>query len=170
MRYAMILAVAALVISSPFGVGNAQQIYWDPGEQLDGTITEKDFDFTLEEPERPKSLIELEVYDSGEIDVSDMEEPAPEVAPPIRPRSTVESPAARETPRQPRSRLPRSLRQEQSTERAPKASVQQQKRRGTPVPAVAGQEDKAEPKKMEWGKVEVKTVEPKSKLQWGRQK
>ncbi|MEJ2717738.1 MAG: hypothetical protein P8182_11440 [Deltaproteobacteria bacterium] len=168
MRYALILAVAALLISSPLG-GFAQQIYWNPGEQQDATITDKDFIVSFAEPEKPKSLAEREVYDTGEIDTSDMDEGSAAVAPLPEPRSRRESPALRETPRPTRSRLPRSLKQEQSTERGSKASVRQQKRRGTPVPAVAGREDKAEAKKMEWGKVEVKTVEPKNKLQWGRQ-
>ncbi len=105
MKTLLIVAVAVLLCSAPAGIARADEIYWDPGEELDIEITPKDLPFKIMQPaKQPKSLGQLEIYDLGEAEEAPAEPPAPVVSAPVQPRSESETPTYRE----PSARRPRS--------------------------------------------------------------
>ena len=165
MKHLIVLGLAMLLVSSPLGISYAQNIYWDPDERRDATITASDFDTKFQVNKKAKSWAEMGIYDTGEIDVSDLDEMEPSVVQRPRPRRTIE------TPRPSRTRQERAPASVRDRDRLPKASERESGRSSSASgPEVTGEGSKTQSKKMKWGRVEVKPVEPKTKLQWGRGK
>ena len=173
------IVLVGLFVSAPLGMGIAQ-MYWTPGEESAPSVQpaqpKLDFDRDVLSP----SLKDKEIYDYQETGIIEPEEaapatttqPAPVPAPRVRQQqNAIEDPL-------PRRIVPRPSRRERTVTPTPRATRTQpsqptvtpaeKKQAPTSVTAPADSDDK---KKMQWGKVEVKPVEPqqeKKKLQWGK--
>jgi hypothetical protein len=160
MRLTFFIALIALLVASPLGMTYAAEVYWNPERQESGTISDKDFEVKVGPSKSTKSLGDLEVYDNyGE--EPDEQAPAPAVSRVVP--STTRRPAARSVD------TPRSLRRapaasQRSTGPSAKAK-QKQEPKASAVPAEVG--DRPETKKLQWGKVDVKSAGPKAKFKWG---
>jgi hypothetical protein len=184
MKRVLFLGVLCSLLAFPL---HATEIFWDESPPADPTITNKDFNFKYGSFKPAKSLEQMDVYDSGErlkldyeieaekaamapvtartddtVDLPQSSSPAitrPE--PTRRTRSTI-APARREaTP----SRVEPAVHPETSVS---SPDMPEEVRRPVPVPAIAEEPVKTEPKKLQWGQTETKpSSEPQAKFKWG---
>jgi hypothetical protein len=166
---------------------HATEIFWDQSPPSDPTVSAKDFSHKYGSFTPAKSLEQMDVYDSGErlkldyeieaeraaaagtaerrSDVVDLPQSSPRAitqpATTRRTRSTVE-PARREvTP----SRVEPAVHPETPVT---KPEIPEETKRPVPVPAIAEEPTKTEPKRLQWGQPEGKpAAESPSKFQWG---
>lgn len=173
MRNLCTLALVALFITAPLGMSTAQ-MYWTPGEERELTVPKDEFNLEFGRDVRAPSFKDREVYDYQEPEfIEPQQEPTPTTAarPAVRPQRTIEEP-------RPSRVVPRAVRRERSVTPGPRSTeprpapavIEQGEKKQVPTPVTAPT-DQAEKKNMQWGKVEVKPVEPtpeKKKLQWGK--
>ena len=184
MKRILFLSLVCSLLAFPL---HASEIFWDENPPPDPTITNKDFSFKYGSFKPAKSLEQMDVYDSGKLlkldyeieaekamlprtsersgDVVDLpQSPAPAVTrpePTRRTRSTV-SPARREaTP----SQVEPVVHPESPVT---KPSGTEELKRPVPVPAIADEPGKTEPKKLPWGQQDTKSSsETQTKFKWG---
>jgi hypothetical protein len=184
MKRVLFLGVLCSLLAFPL---HATEIFWDETPPSDPTITDKDFSLKYGSFKPAKSLEQMDVYDSGELlklnyeieaekamtpptserssDVVDLPLSSPPAItrpePTRRTRSTV-APAQREaTP----SRVEPAVRPETPVA---KPDIPEETRRPVPVPAIAEEPVKTEPKKLQWGQQDTKPLaEPTTKFKWG---
>ncbi len=184
MKRVLFLGVLCSLLAFPL---HAAEIFWDESPPSDPTITDKDFNFKYGSFKPAKSLEQMNVYDSGELLKLDYEiEAEKAMTPPVtaqssdavdlpqssspaitrpeptrRTRSTVAPARREETP----SRVEPAVHPDTSVTRP---DVSEETKRPVPVPAVADEPVKTEPKKLQWGQPEkTPSSEPQAKFKWG---
>lgn len=185
MKRVLIVAALCSLLAVPL---YAADIYWEPGTPADPTITDKDFKFEYGGSRPSKSLEQMNIYDSGERERPDVE--APQQAPgttarPARTRDVIDlpqtAPPATSRPIEPARRVRQTIqparRTVPATQVAPvsepqapavKPVVPDETKRPVPVPAIAEEPAKTEPKRLPWGQDEPKTdTGAASKFKWG---
>jgi hypothetical protein len=175
MKRLLIPALTTMFIIVLAGVGSTAEIFWNPDETYDATITQKDFPLQRDFTNPTKSFQEMDIYYTpSQVTTEEEEEEAPTVRRPARRREAVDQPPAEMVPRRSRSRTrpalttePRPIEKPKPT--ATKKSEKPQMTLETKKPAAGAPELKGK-KSMKWGQVEVKPAEPKTRapLQWGQ--
>lgn len=172
------LVLVALFVSAPLGMCFAQ-MYWTPGEESEPTVEQDKSKLKFGRDVLAPSLKDKEIYDyqeSGFI-VDEPEAPATRPTPTLTPgarrqQGTIQEPLPRRIVPAP----PRRNRAVTTTPRGPRSqpagpAATPAEKKQAPTPVTTSPTDQADKKKMQWGKVEVKPVEPKQekkKLQWGK--
>jgi hypothetical protein len=166
MKHLVILALAMLLIPWSSVTGDAQEMYWDPGQSEPATVA-KGKETKFPKAETAKSLAEKEIYDSGEPpSLGSDEEEEPAVTTPPRRRASVDRPRSGEAaPSRTQTRSRRTTtpaKDEQTTVKELKKKPAS--KRSTTLPAAT--EDAAKTPASE----PAPPAEPAGKLQWGRDK
>lgn len=186
MKRVLIIAALCSLLAVPL---YAADIYWDQDQRADATITDKDFKFNYSDFKRSKSLEQMDIYDSGErMKLDDQwEAEAPAAAPranrsqdvidlPQTTPSTVNrpiEPTRRVRPAiQPAQREVTPSRVEPTVHPEPPATspvAPHEMRKPVPVPAIAEEPAKTEPKRLQWGQTNTKANNEAStnKFKWG---
>jgi len=170
-----------LLLSFPFGMVHAAEIYWD-GTPAEAEIDDSDFKFKYGERRDAKSLGDLEIYDNNlVINVPGPDEPSEadyESGAPIPPRAVtaprstdVAPPQPRVAPRATDTGTTRGPVMRRTPDQTPKPVTQEIKTQPRPGEQTTTEQPAATPeKKMKWGQVDVKPSEPKTKFKWGEKK
>ena len=175
MKRLLIPALTAMFIIVLAGVGCAAEIFWNPDETYDATITEKDFPYKGDLTNPTKSFQELDIYYTpSQVTTEEEEEEAPSVRRRARRQEAVDQPPAEIAPRRSRSRTRPALTTEPRPIEKPKPTTTKKPEKAqttleTKKPSAVPPEVKGK-KSMKWGQVEVKPAEPKTRapLQWGQ--
>ena len=167
------ILLVALFVSAPLGMSFAQ-MYWTPGEENEPSAEQDVPKLDLGREVLSPSLKDKEIYFYEEQGIMepDQEAAAPQPTPAPIPRvqqQTIQEPL-------PQRIVPRSIRRERTVTPVPRAtrtqpSAKPAEKQQAPTPVTTSPTDVSDKKKMQWGKVEVKPVEPKQekkKLQWGK--
>ena len=165
------LVLVAFLVSALLGISQAQ-MYWTPGEDRAPSAQADEPGLDFGRDIRAPSFKDKEIYDYEETETIDPEaeavQPAPARRVEPRPRAVEEPRPVRVTPSaRERSVSPRSS-TTQTRPTLPTVRPDEKKQAPTSVTAAP---DSAQKKKMQWGRVEVKPIEPdknKKKLQWGK--
>ena len=189
MRRVWIIVALCSLLAVPL---YAADIYWDQSPSAEPTVTDKDFTYTYGDFKRAKSLGQMDVYDSGErLRLDDEVEAGTQAAVPAPARSrdvidlpqrapaTVTRPAApirrnRATIQPAQQEVAPSQVEPTVHPQAPAPTVrpddaQGEPRRPIPVPAIAEEPAKTEPKKLPWGRTDLKPNNgPSTEFQWGK--
>jgi hypothetical protein len=185
-----VLTIAALcsLLAVPL---YATEIFWDQSQPADSTITDKDFKFKYGDFKRAKSLGQMDIYDSGErmsLDDETEVEAQPAAPAPTRSRDVIDlpqtAPSARTQPapaaptRRVRSTVEPAQRDLAPSQVEPAVQpdtatvrplLPDETRKPVPVPAIAEEPAKTEPKRLPWGQTEPKADNggTATKFKWG---
>jgi hypothetical protein len=185
-----VLTIAALcsLLAVPL---HATDIFWDQSQPADPTVTDKDFKHTYGDFKRAKSLEQMDIYDSGErMRLDDETEAETRTAAPAPTRSrdvidlpqTAPSASTQPAPAAPTRRV-RSTIQPAQRDLAPsqvepvvhpdapavRPVLPDETKKPVPVPAIAEEPAKTEPKRLPWGQTDPKADNggPSTKFKWG---
>jgi len=175
MKRASFPAFALLLACLCVGTVQAEEIYWDLNESRAADVLGLDQDFDITHDWRVATPSGVQIYDSRDEDLVAVDMPGEETEEPaVRPLRQTTPSTVRQRPAD-STQAPSRIRRQTTPDTAGTTDTQQKatgkelkKKRSTPGPATVTDTEKPESQREKPGEVDVKPVEPKSKLQWGR--